>query len=114
MFLYSIKQIVAAEYNKFIIRLVQKVPVLVLELVDGLYACKCLFSRRYQLPCQDIFHIHHGYPPDHGLDVTEPPFCNMIWNRYLQRFAIVRMEMYEAGVSDLTENIGGDLELYPE
>lgn len=66
MFRYSIHQIVAIEHSKLSIRLMQQVPIPARQLVDGLYACNCLFSRRYQLPCQHIFHIDHAYRADHS------------------------------------------------
>lgn len=114
MFPYSIQQIVATEHNKFSIRLVQQVSILVRELVDGLYACNCLFSRRYQLPCQHIFHIDHAYQADQSLNLTEPPLCDRIWNQCLERFGTGKMEMYEAGVSDVIEDIRNNLQLDSE
>lgn len=82
--------------------------------MDDLYDCNGLFYRRYQLPCQDIFHIHHVYRADNSFDLTEPPHCGRIWNQYLQRFGTGRMEIYEAGVSGVTEDTRAHLQPDPE
>lgn len=113
-FPYSIQQIVATEHSKLSIQLEQQVPVPVREMIDGLYACNCLFSRRYQLPCQHIFHIDHAYRADRGSELGELPLSEGIWNRYLIRFGTGGMEMYEVGGLGVSDGIESILRPDPE
>lgn len=115
-FPYSIQKIVATEHSKLNIRLEQHIPVPVRERVDGLFVCNCLFSRRYQLPCQHVFHIDQSYRADltSSTESEAPPLSDSIWNRYLLKFGTGGMEMYESVGSSNSDKEGIDSYLKPD
>jgi hypothetical protein len=89
-FPFAIQKIIAAEENKVNLRQSQHLLVPIRETgTDGFIQCNCQFSRRYQFPCQHIFHI------DRVAEDSEKVLTSSLWRRYLDRFGKGGMELYE-------------------
>ena len=98
-FPFAIQKIISLEEKKVTIRLEQDIPIPVREYRNGLYICHCLFSRRYQLPCQHVFHMDQAEPRLRntlGQEVLESGILTpLIWRRYEERLGGGGFEMYE-------------------
>lgn len=95
-FPYAVQKIVATEESKVAIRFEQHIPTPVREKVDGIFVCHCLFSRRYRLPCQHIFHIDRACRVGGGQNIEKLALTQEVWKRYLLLFGDGGMEMYES------------------
>jgi len=98
-FPFAVQKTIALEEKKVAIRLEQDMPLPVRELSNGLFVCYCLFSRRYQLPCQHIFHMDHAEPRARdtlGHEILETGLLTpQMWGIYEERLNGGGFEMYE-------------------
>lgn len=94
-FPFAIQKIIAIEESKVGTRIEQDMPVPVREKINGIYICYCLFSRRYQLPCQHIFHMDRSSSCD--LENPVQLLTSDVWNQY-HMLVSGGMESYEAGL----------------
>lgn len=89
LFPFAVQWLISTRESKVIVQLQQHMSIPVREQApDGLYICSCLFSHRYQLPCQHIFHIDQLN--------TEPILSQSKWEKYFEKFDAGGMEIYES------------------
>lgn len=98
-FPFAVQKTIALEEKKVAIRLEQDMPLPVQEYSNGLFICHCLFSRRYQLPCQHLFHMYQAEPRARdglGHEILESGILTPeMWAIYKERLNGGGFEMYE-------------------
>jgi hypothetical protein len=113
LFPYTVQKILATEESKVNIRIEQDMPTPFREREPvaggkegelGIYICHCLFSRRYQLPCQHIFHMDRAATTDscqpEGQEQARQILTPSVWQEYFMEFGAGGMERYETGSSE--------------